>query len=347
MALSNVEVNMAVRELKSLLENSRFDKIQNLDGNSFKLRFQKHDLIFQLPEAVYVTKYKREPSQKVSNFCEYVRKQLKGSFLKEISQHGFDRVLTLKFSNGFRLVIELFSTGNLVIVDPKGKTKHAHHFESWRDRETKPNKEYKYPTSRGFSPPEITREEFNGLFMKQDTIRSLVANINMSGTYLEEVCHLAGVDKSKSLPTEEDKKKLFRSLKALLSREIKPGIQDGRAVPFKLESLGGEFTPRDSFNEAIDDTYSKIELPEPGDTELGRLKHRLDEQKQALEKFEKQVVEFKAKGDAIYASFNKLNALIGRISGLRKEGKSREEINRKIAPGARVEPKTGKLVVEI
>jgi predicted ribosome quality control (RQC) complex YloA/Tae2 family protein len=344
MVLSNVEVNMVARELKSLLENSRFDKIQNLNENSFKLRFQKHrDLIIKLPEAVYITKYKHEPSQKASNFCEYVRKQLKGNFLKEISQHGFDRVLTLDFSNNFKLVIELFSTGNLIIVDPEGKTKHAHHFESWRDRETKPNKEYRYPASRGFNPLEMTQGEFNDLFMKQDIIRSLVANINMSGKYLEEVCHLAGADKSKSLPTPEEKRKLFKSLKALLAKEIKPGIQDGRAVPFKLESSEGDFTPKASFNEAIDDTYSETEPLEPEDTGL---KHRFEEQKQALEKFEKQVAEFKAKGDTIYTNFAILNALMGRIAELRKQGKSWDEINKNIAPNARVEPKTGKLVVE-
>ncbi len=341
MALSNLEVHWLVEELKSA-EGSWFQKFWKLDtGYKLRLRGKENiDIIINPPECMYQTRYEFKGTEPDS-FVMKIRKELDKSKLAKIKQPNFDRIVELEFDNGKRLVIELFSKGNIILVGPDGNTIVAKRYEEWRDREIKPRRPYKYPTSSGLNPFTMTLEEFNAIFTEKDIIRSLVKGIKLGNVYLEEACYLAGEDKNSKFPANLEK--LFKTIKELLNKK-EPGIQ-GRPVLFKLHVLNEEFIPKPNFNSALDDFYSeKVETPRT-DNKLDKLRKRLREQEAALEKLKKEAEECKKIGDLIYANYQRIEEILKEIKKLRDAGLSWGEISSKL--GIEIREKEGRIILDL
>ncbi len=335
MALTNLEIHWLTEEL-TCLQGCFFEKMQDIkEGHKF--RFTAHDLIIALPERIHLTRYPYTASTP-SNLAMYARKHLKGSKVKKVSQQGFDRVITIELENGFSIIIELFAKGNIIITN-ENKTKHCLRRESWKDREIKPTKEYKYPQSNKLNPKKMTQQEFNEIF-KIDTIRSLVKNINMSGKYLEEVCRRAKVDKLSKNPSGKEKTMLFKEIKKLLE-EHKPGLQS-EPVATKL-TIPEDYTPKETLNQAIDDYYSPEENKEIAT--FPKLEKRLKKQEESLQELKKRAIETKQKGDLIYAHFNELQTMLAKANQLKKQGKTWKEIETEL--GITINTKTRKTKITL
>jgi predicted ribosome quality control (RQC) complex YloA/Tae2 family protein len=89
-----------------------------------------------------------------------------------------------------------------------------------------------------------------------------------------------------------------------------------------------------SFNEAVDDYFSKIDASEVIHPNDEKIKHKLETQQKILanqEDYLKELLEQKEKfyhiGEYIYENFSNLNQLINVISDARQKGFSYEEIN--------------------
>ncbi|MBN3037386.1 MAG: NFACT family protein [Candidatus Diapherotrites archaeon] len=332
MTLSSLETNAVARELADI--KAFFSKFQTIKPGVYKLRLQGTDLVLAPAYSVHSTRYQHEAKTTNSNIS-FVRKSLQGSKLTTIAQHGFDRVLTLHFDNDWSIILELFGKGNVVLVDPDGLTRWADHYEEWKDREIKPKKPYIYPKSRGLNPKDMKYEEFEAIFKEKDVIRSMASEINLSAIFLEEACFAAGVDKNKQKPTGADKKKLFNAVKDLANKELKPGTQ-GVPVPFPMHVLEDKFVPRPSFNDALDEYYAPLLLPEE-EKKSGGVEHRYQEQEEALKRFEREAQEFKEVGDWIYAHFQEIETARKAIERMRKQGKSDKELTEALGKKARVE----------
>ena len=343
MALSNIEIHWLIEEMEKSLLNGWFQKIWKLeDGYKMRIRTNENqDVIIKPPDAVFITRYSYETVDP-NGLIMKIRKELGNAKLTEINQPNFDRLIEFKFSSGHRIIVELFSKGNLIFVGPDGKTLAAHRYESWSDRVIRPNKEYNYPSSSGLNPFEMTLDEFSKIFGERDIIRSLVRNVKLGNTYLEEVCRLAGEDKNAKEP--KDVERLYNAVKEIAER-YSPGIQE---MPVLFKIGDGEFEPTSTFSEALDKFWSPKEtktVKKEKTDKIGKLRARLKEQENILRQMEEDSVKYKQIGDKIYEHYQDLEALMSKIRELRKQGKDWREIELEL--GIKINEKEGTFVVDL
>ncbi len=116
--------------------------------------------------------------------------------------------------------------------------------------------------------------------------------------------------------------------------------EKGEPVSYSLQAAGGDrLFP--SFSEAADFYYAnqleESEAERAASEKAERLKARLAGQEAALGKLALQKGEAKLAGDAIYAEFEKVEALLAEVRGMKKAGKGEAEISEWLAArGARL-----------
>jgi len=255
-------------------------------------------LLVEIGKRLNLTRYSLKAPEKPSQLSILLRKHLENKRLESIAQHGFDRVVVLKFAD-FSLILEFFSRGNMLLLDSEGKILLTFRGEEWKDRTLK--KEQKYIFPKGASNPyEINLSDFKKIFTENDAVRSLVKSLSFGGDYAEEICSLAGVEKNTQKPADSDKESLFKAMKKMIESKTSPVMQDNRLFPFSLSKFDVQ-KKYNSMNEAIDDFYLTEQEESP---KLKKLRKRLEEQISASVKFEKETEENKIKGDLIYSNYS-------------------------------------------
>ncbi len=334
MALSNLEIQQIVKELKAL-EGARFQRMQKT-AKGYRLKLHGAEVMLAPPDAVYITKY--QAKGETDGLSAFVKKRLSGSRLESVEQYGMDRVVTMAFDNGWSVVVELFSTGNLIVVDDEGLTRSALRYQRWSDREIKPKRAYKYPGSRGLDPIDMDANAFSKVF-DRDAIRSMVRGVKMSGKYLERACLDAKVAKEKE-PSPQDIKKLFKAIKAILARQAEPCLE-GEPALFPLAG-GGE--AKASLSEAVDEYYA---VPEPERKQESKYGHRLGEQEKAIGRLEDDAAKYQEAGDWLQSKAPQVEVLLQKVKELRKKGLNDKEISKELGKKVRVSGKKAYLTLDL
>lgn len=215
-----------------------------------------------------------------------LRKYLENRRLTGIEQYEFDRVVILDFDE-YRLILEFFSHGNLILIDNKGSIILTFRGEEWKDRTLKRGEKYAFPKGAA-NPLKATLSDFKKTFADKDVVRTLAAAYSFGGEYAEEICSLAGVDKNKKNPSDSEKEKLYSAMKKVLGK--------------KFSDISKE----------IDGRYLVKQEESP---KLKKLRKRLEEQQKALERFEKESKENKEIGDLIYKSYALIESKIRNKKG--------------------------------
>ena len=333
MPLSNLEIHWVVEELQPAV-GSYLDRISDLDSG-WKLKFGNMEIVADVPESIYISHHKR-PARPPHGFTQYARKRLHGK-LVSISQPGFDRIVVLGLDSGQKLVFELFSHGNAVIVGADGLIEKAFRDEEWSARKIKRGERYALPPSGKLDPREMTKGQFNALFGEKDVIHSLVSGIKMGGSYLELACAEAGVDKNAMQPNE----KLFGLIKSYLE-SYEPGIQAGKPVVRRFPGKG--FSPKKSLSEAIDELHAEAA---PDSRMAEKVRRKIAQQEGAIAELERKAELYKEAGDAVYGHWQELAELIEKVGSLRKKGLSYDEINEKLGGKAFIDKKSQKMTVKL
>ena len=349
-AMSNVDIYAISSELKKLLKDARFQKAYQPSKDTVLIRFHvpgfgRRDVIFQAGMRVHITNYP-PPNPKVPpGFPMLLRKYLNGGTVTQVRQHHFDRIMEIEIQkeHKYTLIIELFSKGNIILLDEEGQIILPLKRKLWQDRRISSKETYKYPLERGLNPIHAEKEEIKDLFLDSDTdiIRTL-AKSGFGGLYAEEIVLRAGVTKDRPAQeiSDEELESIYKAIKEifqpLLVAEFHPQIiSEGKddVLPLNLkiyEKYPSKVFP--SFNEAADEFYSSI----VGDdikkvqediwaAEVGKFTKRLRIQKETLDKFEKTVVESKIKGDLLYSHYQEVEGVM-RIIGQAREKYSWQEI---------------------
>jgi predicted ribosome quality control (RQC) complex YloA/Tae2 family protein len=349
-AMSNVDIYAVSSELKKLLKDSRFQKAYQPTKDTVLIRFHvpgfgRRDVIFQAGLRVHITNYP-PPNPKVPpNFPMLLRKYLNGGTVTQVRQHHFDRIMEIEIQkeHKYTLIIELFSKGNIILLDEEGQIILPLKRKLWQDRRISSKETYKYPPERGLNPIHAEKEEIKSLFLDSgtDIIRTL-AKSGFGGLYAEEIVLRADAPKDKPAKeiSEEELESIYKAIKEifqpLLDAEFHPQIiREGKddVLPLNLK-IYEKYPKKDfpSFNEAADEFYSSI----VGDdikkvqediwaSEVGKFTKRLRIQKETLEKFEKTVVESKIKGDLLYSHYQEVEGVM-QIIGQAREKYSWQEI---------------------
>lgn len=353
--MSGLDIAALTAELSKIIKGSRVNKIYQIDPKTLLIRIRSQNealnLLIEAGKRVHLTSYEIERPREPSSFCMALRKYLENGIIEEVSQHDLERIIEIYIKYGgqkYRLIIELFERGNIILVNSENKILHALFYRRMKDRNILRGEEYKYPPERGVDPRKATLEDLYGLrkLDEVETVRGLTRLLGISGFYAEEILFRAGIDKAKpcSSLSDEEIEVIFKNLGEVL-REIEPNNYKPCIIVDNNGNWIGvaPFHPRkysmfnildiESFNKALDEYYTRAtryseikQLEEEAKREILKLEKVLEEQKRSLEDLIKKAHAYRRIGDIIYSHLHELNAIIERIMHEKKSGKNWEDI---------------------
>ncbi len=362
--LTGIDLHLLLKEISEKLENGIFKKIKEDSQNKiFLLVFYKKGLgelhlLVELGRRLHLTRYRRafpEPTP----FCMLLRKHLKGSILRKISQKGLERVVEFVFEkNGKRyyLIAELFSKGNLLLLDENRKIIAIFEQQSWRDRSLKIGVKYKYPPEKinllKLSAKDICRLAKN---CNKDIVRFLAVDLGLGGIYAEELCYRIKIDKNMpaSSLTEKLANTLIETLKSMLNE--KAHFYEDCFAPFELKKLSKPpLKVSESFNEILDEYFAKIEELRKKSEEEKKIRERekkISKILKIIEELEMREKSLREIGDLIYLNFSKIQELLEDLRNYHTKENSWEKVKRSLLQKydfvTELNEKEGKIILTI
>jgi len=357
---SNFDVHAISKELNLQIEGSTIVNVYEIeDLLILKLNLKnsgRKNLIIKSDARINLTEYDYPIPPYPSQYIMSLRKFLKNRTILSVSQFNFDRIIIFELSNmnttPWKFIIELFNKGNFLLVDENDILKIAKKYRKFRDRDILAGKNFSFPSSRGKDFLTINQEEFKEMIINSDTelVRILARNISISGLYGEEICFRAKIDKTKPgnkiNPNELDQ--IFKEFKKLRNQVLFDDI-DARiilddeelekfVIPFELEMFKGQKMKKfESFNEAVDFFYSKIDsetIKQPKDQKIKEKikaqKKILKNQLEYLEELKNDKKKYYQYGDFIYTNFKTLEHMFNVILSAREKNYSWEDIDKKL-----------------
>ncbi|SEW29964.1 ribosome rescue protein RqcH [Halobacterium jilantaiense] len=296
------------------------------------------------------------------NFAKMLRNRLSGADFHEVRQHGFDRILEFEFRRedaDTTVVAELFGDGNIAVLDPQGEVVDSLDTVRLQSRTVAPGREYGFPSAR-VNPLELDYEGFAAKMRESDTdlVRTLATQLNFGGLYAEELCSLAGVEKTKDVgeATESDLEALFeasdRLLGAIEAGDLDPRVYYEPADDEEDADRGArvDVTPVDlqeydhlpseafdSFDAALDDYFTNLDTSEDEDSgetverpdfenEIEKQQRIIEQQEQAIEDFERQAEAEREKAEALYGHYDLVDDLLTAVQEAREAGHGWQDI---------------------
>ena len=340
--LSSFDIYVAVSEFQKFI-GCRIEKIYQLSRSEMLIKIkniqtkQKENLYIRNGELICTTQKNLETPLKPSTFAMTLRKYLLNGRIIEITQHEFDRIAKLKIGKKegtYTLIIEFFSKGNIILVNPDDEIILPLIRQHWAHRKVKGREKYAPPPPQT-NPFNLTKQGFSDLVRKSnaDLVRTLAVNVNLSGTIAEEICMRAGVDKKIKIENIDDETitKTFDALIGFLEifkeKKFEPVIvkKEGAVVdvlPFKFDSYKDyDFEKTGSLSESFEEFIGEKKVEEKkkeNKTEktIGKLNRQLTQQEKTVKKFEKEIEIKKIEGDLIYLNYQEIETLLKEIREL-------------------------------
>jgi predicted ribosome quality control (RQC) complex YloA/Tae2 family protein len=336
--LTSLELSAVVAELQQLA-GVKVSKIHQPSSrvlilNLFKTGGQKFLLKIDSGVGMYVTSYTQKNPLTPLGFCLFLRKHLNGSKLLEVNQKNLERIVEFHFDTraGLRiLVCELFSKGNFVLCDGSYKIINCASVQTWKDRTIKRGETYKYPPE-GFNLLTLNQQLFQEYLAEHSEyeIVKLLATLGFGGTYAEELCIRAKVQKTtiSQMLKPDEISRLFTEASTLISAFSSNSAEliydDGQpinATPFHLKFYeDNEQKSVASFNSALDVLYtSKVtqEVKKKSDASYQQEKQRLDaiyeSQKQSIEAYEEEYRQNQKIAEQIYNQYQTIATIFSKI----------------------------------
>lgn len=354
--MSSVDVAAIVKELKIRLKDAKIGKIYQHSPDEIRMAIHifkegRTNLIIEAGRRFHLTKYPQTAPKFPQSFPMLLRKHLGGGRITDISQYDFDRIIEIHIQRGEDksiLLIELFSRGNIILLDNEKRIILPLKSISFRDRKVIRGEIYELPQAQ-ISPVTVTAEELKDMFSKSeaDIVRTVATRMNIGGQYAEELCLRSGIAKNTPAAQLNDVAPLINALHEVfkpLGGELKPQIvfKDGKGIdvlPFLLtQYAGNEKKYFETFNEALDEYFSrKTEVRKDEGVEKkqiiqekaqkpGLFEYRLQKQMHALAKFREDSERFVRKGEFIYAHYQTIDGILSAIKTARDKGYSWDDI---------------------
>jgi predicted ribosome quality control (RQC) complex YloA/Tae2 family protein len=228
---SSVDIHHMLFEL-TVLKGAKLDQIYQYSSDEFVFRFHKggegkFELRVLLPFCFFLTQ-NRPTAGDHFPFCAYLRKHVKGMYLQDISQIGFNRAVkfTFSFKDTIKHVIfEFFDKGNIIVSSDGTIIDNCLSQQRFKDRSLRPG--LLYVLDHTPSPVEqlrlisqaILEGSIEGEQLKNETISKILAtHCRLGGFYAKLVCQYANINPI-ALFTKEIVFKLEASLEKLFERQ--------------------------------------------------------------------------------------------------------------------------------
>ncbi len=362
---SSFDVAAVIRELRETILDCRVRNIYQLDSKILLLKLRKPEkpvfwLLLEAGRRLNLTRYSQEKPMLPPAFCMALRKFLRNSFLTNVEQHGFERVVVLTLEHGLnvmRLIVELFGEGNAILVDSDGNISNALNYKRMRDRDILRGKAFRFAPPLGRNPLKMDKEEMHEELKTLgdvEVVRVLARRFGVGGFYSEEVLLRAGVDKRTLCKKLSDSliDTIFEELQHLISEvlhdELTPCTvldKTGQLVDvipvelrqyktFKYECFG-------SFNEAVDEFYVRMRAVEKAlaaaaatveelNEEANRLARIVESQRDASDKAKTDAETNKRVGDLIYRHSGELQHLMRKFLIAKRRDQDWEKLISKV-----------------
>ena len=359
--LSALDLHYLIKELQ-FLTNSKIDKIYQLNRKNFFFRFfvsGKGNQTFkiQIPKLIYLTKKTKNMPERPMGFCTFLRKYLANARIKEIRQHGFDRVIEILFTKAefvneqrqiheYILVLEMFTPGNMILCKDDYTILSPLEGKDWSNRSIRKGLKYEFPPEMEDAYT-LTYKRFEELVKesdKENIVKTLAMDLGLGGVYAEEVCWDV-VDKTATKLGESMIKKLFKSFSELINRESNPVVYGKKkGFPFLLNSFSDEYEKFDTFGDVIDSMIvDRVVVKE------NKFEKIIEKQTENLDKIEIQIKENTDCGNLIYNNYMEVKALLDDIQKLHDE-EGWDAVKEKYKDSKivkKIDSSTGEIVIEL
>ena len=369
-SMSNVDIYTICQELKDLLTGARVDKSYQPTKDTIVIRFHKAgigrlDLVMQAGKRIHLSVYPLSNPQQPPHFPMLLRNRVRGANVVSVEQHNFDRVVIIKMKKDitYTLIVELFSQGNIILLDEENNIISPLKRKQWSDRDISAKREYIFPPENGINPLTITEDEFNELVKSNDDeIVRVLAKSGLGSLYAEEILLNTSINKKtncRALSSNEIEE-VFKSLKNIFSKlenkEFTPMIVNNEkeverlreenpdkkfkvredVVPISLETYKDfEAKEYDSFNEACDEFFSSKVASEISNVQesawnkkVDKFSNRLKKQQETLEGFEKTIDDSNRKGETIFTNYVQIENVLNVILDAREKDYGWKEIGK-------------------
>lgn len=347
--ISSLDLHFLVMEIKGL-EGARVDRVYNNGKEEIYLQFHKSNVGKKLiriiiGKAMFLTEAKNI-GESPSGFCALLRKHLEGKFFDSLEQVEPERIAKLTFKSKEEekiLYLEFFGKGNLILCNGEGIILDAFEHHRFKDRSLLPREKYAHP-KMPYSFFDLNEKQLLELFKnsrKDKLVISLAAELGLGGTYSEEVCLRAGVDKTIK-PTDIEKQQVKACLsiiKKLAKLELNPIViyKDNQAVdatPIEL-SVYRDYEKKEfsRFSESLEYYFNNeahlIKKESQYAKKINEIKRIIGEQENAIKDMQAKEEELRKKGEIIYNNYQLVNEILT-IINKSKEKYSWEEIKEKL-----------------
>ena len=370
-SMTNVDIYTICQELNDLMVGARVDKSFQPTKDTVVMRFHKAgtgrlDLVIQAGKRIHLSQYPLTNPQNPPSFPMLLRKIVKGANVVSIEQHNFDRVVEIKMKKEetYTLIVELFSQGNIILLNESNEIILPLKRKHWSDRDISSKKEYVFPLENGINPITLTIEEFKEIVTggeDEEIVRVLATN-GLGSLYAEEIMANTEIIKKTSCSSlsAEEINVIFKALKSVFEplekREFNPMIVNNEKEVEKLKQEnpdkkykskedvisinlsqyeGFEIESFESFNEACDEFYSsKVKNEITGIQEaawnkkVSKFSKRLEKQEETLHNFEKTIEDSQRKGELLFTNYVQVDNILNVIKGAREKDYGWKEIGK-------------------
>lgn len=272
--MTSYDVSAAVKELKEKIVGKKIDNIYQLDEKTFllKLRPGSLRLLIEIERRLHLTAFEVDVPKEPTPLCKALRSHLRQGIISDVSQHQFERIVcfTVKTKKGeLKLIAELFRRGNLILIDENSKILLALRYAEMKDRRILPKETFKPPPTTGIPPFSLDASLLTSL--KDERLSAALLKLLAVGShYVKEILLRSRLNGDKKVGelSDEELRRLIEEAKGLGSK-LEPCLvksSDGNyldVTPFPLKIYSGlKMERKESFNEALDEYFSKLSVEE-------------------------------------------------------------------------------------
>jgi len=330
-SLSGLDLIAVKRELQAIV-GSRIEKIYQPDRDELVITLSskesgKRRLFVRITGWIWLAKESREMPLTPSNFAMQLRKHISNCVITEVEQHGLDRIIELKLKKDseFRLIFEIFSDGNIVLVS-NDEIVAVLRTKKWKHRDLRIRSRYTYPPE-AFDPRVIDESKFIPAIRnsKADIVRTLATRLNLGGGYAEVICERTKIDKETLAAeiTDEQLEKIRKAITDLLEEFVSspaPHISYENGTPIDVAPIAlitdkeRETEEAPSFSAAIESYMKVLPRQKPEEAKISderqRLERTLATQEEAIEEFKNKIDEAQKCAEFIFSHYSKVSEVI-------------------------------------
>lgn len=323
-----MELAAIIHELQSLVKG-KIDQIYQPSDEELLLQLhvpgKGKQLLKIIPGKWLCLTSKKETTLKPSNFSLQLRKYLDNAFIKSISQKDSERIVIIELERKepYSLIIELFSKGNIVLINQKQEIIAVLTPQTWKDRTLRVGEKYLFPPA-SVNWKILTAIELHSILKKSEkrnSVTALATEIGVGGLYAEELCGWSSIDKNK-LPkeiTDGEIKSIIATIPKFLKLLEEPAgyLSEDEVTPFPLQTKES-FKKFSSYNEAIDSLIPFFKAS-PYEKKIKALQHTLVQQEESIQNLDQHAVEEIRKGESIYEHYSFIQELLEQVKEIRRD----------------------------